>query len=188
MDIYKLLETRRTVRKFKNEPVREELLIKFIDMARIAPSAANLQSLKYKVITDEKTRREMFPYIKYAGYTPEWENRFEITPTSFIAVLNDSEIRPAEKAEVDAGISLMSLTLTSEAEGLASCIIGSVNRTQVKKLLAIPETLDILYLIGIGHPDQMNVLTESDEKVKYKLDGDGNFAVPKRALDEIIVR
>ena len=188
MDIYKLLEGRRTVRRFKNKPVSEELLVKFVDMARRAPSAANLQSLKYKIITDEALRREMFPYIKYAGYIPEWESSFETTPTSFIVLLNDTEIRPTEKSEVDAGISLMSLTLTAEAEGLASCIIGSVNRTQVKKLLAIPETLDILYLIGIGHPAQMNALAESDEKVKYKLNDDGNFAVPKRLLDEIIVR
>ncbi len=188
MDIYKLLQDRRTVRKFKNEPVDKSLLIKFVDMARIAPSAANLQSIKYAIVTDEVTRREIFPYIKYAGYTPEWVNTFDITPTSFIVLLNDTEVRPTTKAEVDAGISLMSLTLTAEAEGLASCIIGSVNRAKVKEILALSEKLDILYLIGIGHPAQTNRLSDSEEKVKYKLDEDGNFAVPKRTLDEILVR
>ena len=120
MDIYKLLETRRTVRKFKNVSVDRVLLEKFVDTARLAPSAANLQSIKYAIITDSGLRREIFPYIKYAGYTPEWKNSFEITPTSFIALLNDNDIRPSGKAEVDAGIALMSLTVTAEAEGLAS--------------------------------------------------------------------
>ena len=188
MDIYTLLKSRRTARKFKNKPVPYEMLEKFVDTSRLAPSAANLQSLKYKIVTEEKIRREMFPHIRYAGYTPEWENSFEITPASFIVLLNDTAIRPTEKAEVDAGIALMSLTLTAEAEGLASCIIGSVNRAETKKILSLPDTLDILYLIGIGYPDQSNYLCESDEKVKYKLDGKGNFAVPKRTLDDILVR
>ena len=87
---------------------------------------ATYQEKRYLMDMAEKIRREMFPYIRYAGYTPEWENSFEITPASFIVLLNDKAIRPTEKAEVDAGIALMSLTLTAEAEGLASCIIGSV--------------------------------------------------------------
>ena len=188
MDIFKLLGERRTVRRFKNKPIEDELLVKFIDTARLSPSAANLQSLKYLPITKEETRREMFPHIRYAGYTPEWENKFEITPTAFIAILNDSEIRPKEKAEVDAGISLMALSLLAESTGLGSCIIAAFNREEVKKILDFDEKLDILYLIGIGYPDQKNYLGEGEEKVKYKLDSDGNFAVPKRALDEILVR
>ena len=188
MDFKELIKNRRTIRKFKNAPVDEKTLLNLIDTARVSPSAANLQSLKYAVITDEKTRFEMYPFIKYAGYTPEWKTPFEIAPTAFIVLLNDTEIRSNEKSEVDAGISLMALSLACENEGLGSCIIGSVNREEVSKILGIEEKYHILYLIGIGHPDQTNSLVESDEKVKYTLDGKDNFNVPKRTLDDIIVR
>ena len=188
MNFNELIKKRRTIRKFKALPVEYDTLIKLIDIARVSPSAANLQSLKYAVITDEKTRLELYPFIKYAGYTPEWEMPFEITPTSFIAVINDTEIRPNEKSEVDAGISLMALTLAAEDEGLGSCIIASVNREEAAKILNLDEKLHILYLIGIGHPDQTNALVDVEERVKYTLDGCGNFNVPKRSLEEIIIK
>ena len=188
MDFLKLIKNRRTVRKFKAEAVDTVILEELVDIARISPSAANLQSLKYAIITDEKTRLELYPFIKYAGYTPEWKMPFEITPTSFIAVFNDTSIRPSDKSEVDAGIALMALTLGAEDKGLASCIIGSVNRQRAMEILEIGEGLDLLYLIGIGHPDQSNTLVESEERVKYSLDGKGGFNVPKRELDEIIIK
>ena len=188
MNFNELIKKRRTIRKFKALPVDESIILKLIDISRVSPSAANLQSLKYAVITDKKERLELYPHIKYAGYTPEWEMPFEITPTAFIAVINDTSIRASEKSEVDAGISLMALTLAAEDEGLGSCIIASVNRAEVKRLLGLDDTLDVMYLIGIGHPDQTNSLVKSEERVKYTLDGKGGFSVPKRTLDEIIIK
>lgn len=188
MDFKELIKNRRTVRKFKNIPVDENTLLNLIDTARVSPSAANLQSLKYTIVTDEKTRLELYHFIKYAGYTPEWEMPFEITPTAFIVLLNDTEIRSNEKSEVDAGISLMALSLACENVGLGSCIIGSVNRGEVSKILGLDEKYHILYLIGIGYPDQTNTLVDAEERVKYTLDDNGNFNVPKRTLEEIVIK
>ena len=188
MEFNELIKKRRTIRKFKAMPIEEDTLLSLIDIARVSPSAANLQSLKYCVITDEKTRLELYPFIKYAGYTPEWEMPFEITPTAFIALINDTDIRPDEKSEVDAGISLMALSLACEDIGLGSCIIASVNRDEASKILGLDEKHHILYLIGIGYPDQTNILVDVEEKVKYTLDENGSFNVPKRPLEEIIIK
>jgi nitroreductase len=56
MDFSMLIKNRRTVRKFKAEAVDTAILEELVDIARVSPSAANLQSLKYAIITDEKTR------------------------------------------------------------------------------------------------------------------------------------
>jgi nitroreductase len=68
-----------------------------IDCARVAPYGANLQPLKFKIVTDEGVRRKMFEHIKYAGYIPEWNPTFEESPTAFIVVVNDTEIKPTDK-------------------------------------------------------------------------------------------
>lgn len=188
MKIEELLKNRRTVRRFLNKPVEEEILTKFIDLARLSPSGANLQSLKYAAVTDKETRLAMFPHIKYAGYTPEWENNFEATPPSFILLFNDTRYRESAKSEADAGIALMALTLLAQEHSLASCIIGAVNRQAVTQILKTDSYLDLLYLIGIGYPDQNNYLYDSEDKVKYALDENKNFKVPKRSLEEITVR
>ena len=50
------IKSRRTVRKFRQDAVCTEDIYDIIDAARLAPTGANLQSLKYMIVSDEKTR------------------------------------------------------------------------------------------------------------------------------------
>ena len=145
MSLYDLIKNRRTVRKFKNKEVLESDLIKMIEGARLSPSAANLQSLRYMMVTSEDVRRELYPHIKYAGYTPEWNPTFEETPTAFLVVLNDNQIRPTEKSECDSGLAMMSISLLAEDLGYGSCIFGAIDRYQIKSVLGIDDKFDIMY-------------------------------------------
>ena len=66
MNVYEAIKKRRTIRKFKDIPLKEEDIMQIIDCARLAPYASNLQSLKFSVVTDRETRLKMYPHIKYA--------------------------------------------------------------------------------------------------------------------------
>ena len=189
MSVCETLKKRRSARSFTIKPVEKNTLLSILDIARLSPSAANLQSLKYAVICDEEKRLALFPYIRYAGYTPEWENNFKTTPKAFVAVLNDSKIRPADKSQCDAGIAMMAICAVAEEMGLGSCILGAIEREEIKKVLSIPDSLDLLYLVGLGYADRQNRLVTFDdgERVKYKLDETKSFLVPKRELSEIII-
>ena len=50
MNVYDVIKSRRTVRRFKQEPIDRESIIEMIDAARVSPSAGNIQSLKYAII------------------------------------------------------------------------------------------------------------------------------------------
>ena len=188
LSLYDLIKKRRTVRKFKNEQVSESDLIKLVDAARVSPSAANMQSLKYMIVTSRDARNKMYPYVKYAGYTPEWDPTFEETPTAFLVVLNDTKIRATENSQCDSGLAMMSISLLAEDMGLGTCIFGAIDRTKIKEMLKIDEGLDIMYLVGVGYPDQENSCYDSDAEIKYHLDSDINFCVPKRTLENVIVK
>ena len=55
MSIYDLILNRRTIRKFEQKPITDEMIKKYINAARLAPSAANRQPLKYiGVVSEEK--------------------------------------------------------------------------------------------------------------------------------------
>jgi len=56
MEVFETFESRRSIRKYKDEPVAPELIGKLLEAARIAPSSSNVQSWKFKVITDRETR------------------------------------------------------------------------------------------------------------------------------------
>lgn len=188
MDLYSLIRDRRTVRKFKPIDVSKEDLAKIVDCGRLAPCGANIQALKYKIVTDEETRKQMFPYIKYAGYIPSWNPEFNECATAFIAILNDKDIRPSENAEFDCGAAMMSMNVMAEGMGLGTCMLGAINRDEICKILKIKDNLDLKYLMAVGYPDQRNTMVVSDDTIKYYMDEDGNFVVPKKCMESILVK
>lgn len=94
MDIYELIKKRRTIRRFKQKEIPLELLEKFVDMARIAPSGANIQPLEYIIVNDKKIVDEIFPLTGWAGYlgkdgVPPEEKR----PVAYIVVLINNDLK-----------------------------------------------------------------------------------------------
>ena len=186
-NIFEIIKSRRTIRKFDEKCVPSDSLIILIEAARLAPSGANLQSLKYTIITDQEVRKKMYPYIKYAGYIPDWDPSFEETPKAFIAVLNDTTIKPTEKAQCDSGAAVMSMCLAAKALELDTCWLGAINREEIKNILKTDDGLDIMYLLGVGHAAQAGNFYDCDNNVKYSFDENGNLSVPKRSLKQILI-
>jgi nitroreductase len=50
------IEKRRSIRKFKRDPVADEHIMALIETARLAPSASNTQPWRFKIVSDEKTK------------------------------------------------------------------------------------------------------------------------------------
>lgn len=188
MNVYDAIKLRRTVRKFKNEAIDRKCIMDIIDGARVSPSAGNIQSLKYTIIDSEKERKDIFPYIKYAGYISDWNPDFSESPTSFIAILNDTKIRKTcNLTECDCGIAMMAISLLAIEKGLDTCILGAIDRKKISEILNISPEYELMYLIGIGKADQFNKQYNCSDNVKYTIDTNGNFNVPKRQLEDILI-
>ena len=74
--------------------------------------------------------------------------------------------------------------------GLGCCIIGSVNRKSLKRNLNISDRFEILHVIALGRPGEKIVIEEigPDGDIRYWRDDLGIHHVPKRALDDIIMK
>ncbi|MBS7298859.1 MAG: nitroreductase family protein [Eubacteriales bacterium] len=187
MNVIDAIKSRRTVRKFKQKPVNEADLRTIIDCGRLAPTGANLQPLKFTYVTDENIRKEMYPHLKYAGYTPDWDPSFDECATAFIIIMNDTNIKPTEKSECDSGAAIMNMSLAATELGLDTCWLGSVDRLKIKELLSLPNHLDITYVLAVGYADQSGEYFDSSDTIKYYFDEKDNVHVPKRPLDEVIL-
>ena len=187
MNIYEAITTRRTIRKFNQEPVREEDLLKLVDCARLAPYGANLQPLKFKIITDAAIIKDLYPLTKWAGYL-DWEPAENERPTAYIAILNDTKLKPTANTECDSGAAVMSMILEAEELGLATAWLGALQRDKIKELLKLDERLDVTYLLAVGHAAQSGRTFAMKDSVKYYFDDKGNVKVPKRTLNEVLVK
>ena len=189
MNVKEAIMKRRTIRKFVQEKVSDDKLVELIDCARVAAYGANMQPLKFRIITDSDERAQIFPMTKWAGYLSDGTPKENERPTAYIAVLGDKEIKANASFEVEAGAAVTTMMLEAVEMGLSSCWLGAIERENIKNALKIPQNLDVVYLLALGYAAQESKVCEMSEgNVKYFLDDSNVINVPKRSLDEIIVK
>lgn len=187
MDFFDVIKKRRSIRKFTQEKVDKELLVKCVEAARLSPQGANKQPMKYCVVTDEELVKGIFPNTKWAGYLyPHYTPQEGEEPTAYIGLLIDESIK--KEADVDAGIVGQSIILAAQALGLGSCWLGSINGEKIRKILNIPDSYKIHSIIALGHPQEEPQVIDinKEDSICYFLDETGRLTVPKRKVEDIL--
>ena len=187
MDIKTALLQRRTIRKFQQKPIAKQDLLDLVEYARIAAYPANLQPLKFAIISEKELCDKIFENTKWAGYLPDGTPKEDERPTAFISIFGDTEVK--NTFEVEAGAAITSMMLGALEKGLGSCWIGAVDKTKVPELLNVDtEKLSLLYVLALGYPAQESQVCEmKDNNVKYFIDENNKLNVPKRSMDEILI-
>ena len=179
----------RSYRRFhEDRPIDQAVLRGLVDLGRLSPCAANLQPLKYIISGDPRTNTCIFPTTAWAGYLKDWPGPAEgERPSAYIIILGDTEI--SKGFGCDHGIAAQSILLGAAEKGIGGCMIGSIQRDELRGALNIPERYDILLVLALGYPNETVVLEDvgPDGDIKYYRDARGVHHVPKRALDEVIV-
>ncbi len=164
-------------------PLRE-----LVDLARLSPSAANLQPLKYILSCESQKNVLIFPCLSWAAYLKNWGGPPEgERPSAYIIILGDTQI--SQSFGSDQGIAAQSILLGARERGLGGCIIASVDHQRLRDVLKIPLSYEILLALAIGKPKE-DVIIETvgvSEGIKYWRDNEGRHHVPKRKLDDIIL-
>jgi nitroreductase len=189
--IQSLILRNRSYRRFYEDvPVELATLRELVDLARLSASARNLQPLRFILCTDRETNAAVFSTLAWAGYLKEWPGPVEgERPAAYIVVLADTTIMSQAYIGVDHGLAVQNILLGAVERGLGGCIIGSVQRDRLRRILAIPDRYEILVVLALGKPKEMVVVETvgPDGDIKYWRDADHVHHVPKRPLDELIV-
>lgn len=179
----------RSYRRFdEGAPITEQTLRELVDLARLTPSAANLQPLKYRLSCDPETNSRIFPTLGWAGYLKDWPGPAAgERPTAYVVVLGDTGI--ATNYWCDHGIASQTLLLGAAERGLGGCMIGNIRRDELRQVLNLPERYEILLVLALGKPAEEVVLEgmPEDGSIKYWRDEGSVHHVPKRPLAEVIV-
>lgn len=186
MNVYELIASRRSVRRFKADPVPADLLVRMVDAGRLAPSAANLQPLRYLVVTDPERRADVFETLKWAAYiAPAGNPPPGCEPTAYIVILVDERVQ-AGQYKYDVGFSAENILLAGLAEGVAGCVLLSFDPKHIRKTFDLPDHLRPDLVVALGYPDEFPEVVDRSETVRYWRDETGRHIVPKWPLDEIM--
>lgn len=179
----------RSYRRFDGKTaVGVEKLENLVDLARLCPSSRNQQALKYMIINDPDECQLLFPCLAWAGYLKNWAGPEQgERPAAYIIILGDNRL--GTKFDIDLGICAQTMLLGAVEMDLGGCMIGSIQRDQLRTLFSIPEPLEILLVLAIGKPAEQVVIEQvKDGKISYWRDQTEVHHVPKRALFEILFR
>lgn len=156
MDFYKVISTRRSIRKYKPVPVEEEKLNRILEAARIAPSACNRQPWHFIVIKDTGAKNNLKKAQVYLS--PNERDWFYTAPVIICACgeSSNSWIRKDGKdyRDIDVAIAFEHLILAATVEGLGACWIGAFDPVPAKKVLGIPEGIEPIAFTPLGYPDE----------------------------------
>lgn len=162
MDFYTVINTRRSVRAYRTDPIPEDVLNRVLNAARIAPSGSNRQPTRYVLVEDPKARKELAKLCHKQSFIAE-------APVVIVAC--GREI-PSDRGGymgrfsmlVDVAIAVDHLTLAARAEGLGTCWIGSFDNAAIKDFLEVPEEVQVVALTPLGYP-QGNPFKEIEDRL-----------------------
>jgi nitroreductase len=189
MTFAELVTTARTCRRFKGSMhLPETVLSDLVGMARVCPSARNLQPLRYATISDPETCEKAYSWVVLGGnLKPEQRATDKQHPGGYIVILGPTDL--GHLGLMDIGIAAQTINLAATAAGLGCCMIGAFNKPEFDKLLNVPKDMETKLVLALGAPDEERQLTSvgSDGEVKYFRDNNDVHWVPKRSLEELII-
>ncbi|MBO7323022.1 MAG: nitroreductase family protein [Bacteroidales bacterium] len=189
MTVQEAIAKNRSYRRFyQEEQISTEDLRTIVNAARLSPSGKNVQPLKYYICNEIAMNEEIFQTLGWAGYLTEWPGPEPgERPSAYIIQILDKNIAPGYIC--DDGITAQSMMLQAVELGYGGCIIATVKREKLGQIISLPENMHIIQVLALGKPKEVVVIDDMvDGDYKYWREEDGTHHVPKRTLDEIILK
>ena len=187
MSVMELLASRRTYRRFEQKAVPQDVVEDIIEALRLSSCGANRQAVRLVVVNRPEDVARVQPLVKWAAYLPPEQGtpKADELPTLYVAVVQDTSI-PGDLA-TDTGIALANITLAAWAKGVGSCIMGAINKPALSELLGIAAPDKLAFMVALGGPTHAARVVPMTEKtgIKYYLDENGDYCVPKRSVEEL---
>ena len=159
MDVFEVINKRRSIRKFKNEPVATEHLRKILEAGRLAPSGGNRQPWYFIVVRDLETKQAVSASSKLEG-----NQKLLFSADTIIVLVSNPELEKKHRSpficserswyKQDPMLAGEHMILAATALGYGTCWVAGFNDFEVKKILKIPENLAVIALIPVGIQDE----------------------------------
>jgi nitroreductase len=144
MECIEKVLNRRSIRKFKNEPIHDSVFQNILEAGRQAPSATNIQPWHFVAVSDQEGKRA----FSFGGF-----NSFSADAAFIILGL----YKPSESiievlSLMDVTIALQNMVIAAWVQGVGSCWMGAFDEPKLRKALNLPADTRIVGAIAFGIP------------------------------------
>ncbi len=175
MDILEAVKSRRSIRKYKSQPVEDVKIRTMVESARLAPSGSNTQPWNFIIVRADETKKQIAAICKQ-----EWMLQAPV----FIVCVADIRTRLRKQEHIvlseaspqfelkqiirDTAIAIEHLVLQAESIGLSTCWVAYFVQEDIRPILNIPPDKYVVAVVTVGYADE------------------SPSAKPRRSLEDII--
>ncbi len=163
MDAIKMIQERRSVRKYKDEKVSRELMREIVDLSRWAPSWANFQVARYTIVDTPELIQALYERgVNGFSYNMNTlKNAQGVMVLSYVkgksGTLGDDKPASSKTGNqwemFDAGIACQTFCLAAHAKGVGTCIFGIIDDSAISEIVGLPEGETVASIITYGFED-----------------------------------
>jgi nitroreductase len=148
MDVNEAIRQRYSVRTYQDREVEPDKLAAVLEAARLAPSASNRQEWRFVVVRDRDTRTA----LKTAGNNQPFIAQAPVV-IACCAETDRHTMRCGHQCfTIDVAIAVSFMTLAAVELGLGTCWIGAFDAPAVRRILDIPDRIEVVELLTLGYP------------------------------------
>ena len=146
-DLLELMKTRRSIRRYKDKDVPDDLLEKIMEAGRWAPSGLNNQPWRFAVVKGPEVKNEIAAQTRYREIIRN-------APVIIAVFLDNAESYDRVKDCQAIGACLQNMYLATHALGLGGVWLGEIlkNKERVAEILEAPDSYELMAVFAVGHP------------------------------------
>ncbi len=182
MEVMEAIRSRRSIRRYDDRPVPRDLIEEILEAARLAPSASNLQTWKFKIVTDGETKKllreaafdqkfvEKAPVVivacaDYTAFGDRAKRSLEllrsgaVKPSLSLLLRTlrsekglEQEERNLTNALINVSIAVEHMVLAAKSLGLGTCWVRAFQPARVAEILSLPPECPPVFLLPLGYP------------------------------------
>lgn len=178
MEVMQAVQERRSIRKYRPEPVSDDAINTVLDAARWAPSWANTQCWRFIVVRDPDTRGKLSDIL--AAKRNPATAAFRDAPVVIVAcaALGRSGYYRGEQSTdkgdwfmFDVALAMQNLALAAHAIGLGTVHVGLFDAKEVASLLDVPEGIAVVEMTPLGYPAEVPEATPRKDLADIVFEG-----------------
>lgn len=184
MDTKKAIEARRSIRKFLPIELNKKDLLELVEYGKLYTSAMNVQPVRFAIVSEKDGRDKVFESLRWAGYVKGYTIEENERPMAYILILE-----PENKSifyEFEAGAAATNVMLLAEEKGIQSCCLMLADPDLVNAAFDF-KGYKAMYAIALGKAAIQSKSVRWEGNQAYYTEENGNFCVPKRDTEEILV-
>jgi nitroreductase len=173
MDLMEAIKGRRSIRKYKTDPIPEEVFGTLMEAVKWSPSWANTQCWEVIAVRDPKIRSELATALSKGN--PALSS---MTDAPVVIVLCGKKgVSGFKKGEAttakgdwlmfDIGLATQSLCLMAHSQGLGTVIVGNFDHQRVAEILGVPQNIEVVAMTPLGYPSTEGVAPRRKEPSEF---------------------